>query len=174
MAARKFHKGQKPGETTINRTPLKRRQSLKGDLQMVGPELSFPSAPKKVGAKSDLGTKEPKTRKHPLALSGGRHPPDREAPPKFSTPSPTKTENTSTSQDTPRSPSKAPVMAKAPASGTMSHTPENPTQRASVTSGADKASQNIISGTEAVRRAGDEAAQKKMERLLWGLHGSDR
>jgi len=63
---------------------------------------------------------------------------------------------------------------KAPASGKLAHTPENPTQRGSVTSGADKATTNFISGTQAVNQAKTLAEKTKLERQLWSIGGSQR
>ena len=63
---------------------------------------------------------------------------------------------------------------KAPASGKLAHTPENPTQRGSVTSGSDKATTNFISGTQAVNQAKTSAEKAKLERQLWGIGGTQR
>lgn len=147
-------------------------EALKKSLREEKSSSAVAAKGNRPAAKGDLllspWTTPPK-KKHPLALSGGRHPPDRASPPKFSTPPPTKEGNISTASDASPRPSEARTQAKGPASGTMSHVPDNVTQRGSVASGGDASSNNIIGGVEAVQRAASEAERKKLESELWGI-----
>jgi hypothetical protein len=74
---------------------------------------------------------------------------------------------------------KTPQMetSKAPASGEMSYKapPEAPqATRGAVTSSIEPTTgqqiSNVISGSEAIRRASSEAQRIKLERELWGIH----
>ena len=67
-----------------------------------------------------------------------------------------------------------PKVEKAPASGQLSYTPESPAPRGAVTTGSDKASTNIISGSQAINQAKTQAEKARLERELWGIGAGGR